>query len=434
MNNIKGYECRVVAFKTLKLFNGTGDKIADIIPKFDSNLNDKDKQLARQICYTVIRHRSLIRYNYKQFLDKKSPQSKMRLILEVASAQYYFMDKIPNYAIINTSVELAKKLMGKSVANFTNALLQKITSSKLTYPATNNASDMAVKYSFPEYYVNKLLSMFDAKKVETILESSNREPNNWIFISSEQLKSNNLLSELGCSKKPDVNFPYAISNKSREHILNSPAFTTGSINIQDPAAWYITSLLDLGEKDFFLDYCGAPGTKTALCARRFPTKYLFCADVSHKRLAKIWDLKHRQNIQNFYALVMDGQSPAVKNKFNKILVDAPCSNSGVLSRRPEAKWRLLEENINNLATLQLELLQAAFNLLSTKGVVVYSTCSPSFEETSHVISNFLKSNNNAHLDQAQKFIPEHLVKNNCLHIFPDEWEAGGFFAARIVKQ
>jgi len=130
---------------------------------------------------------------------------------------------------------------------------------------------------------------------------------------------------------------------------------------------------------------------------------------------------------------MDVHFPALKNKYDSILVDAPCSNLGVIARRPEIKWRFSESDMPDICRLQTGILNHADALLKNTGVLIYSTCSPDYNETYDVINSFLEEHRNYRLDDASRYIPEKYVRLGCLNLFPGDTEFDGFFCARLIK-
>jgi 16S rRNA (cytosine967-C5)-methyltransferase len=277
------------------------------------------------------------------------------------------------------------------------------------------------------------------------------------------------LEALGALTERDpVAKPYLklTSRGGAEIALHSDLFKRGALAFQDPAAWFIAELADWKSGEALLDLCSAPGGKAACMTERidylgaafsdrsagtgrpqgagrgaasvdWPQAGLaVCNDISFRRLRKIDDAVGRMGHTNMLPVAMDPARPAFKKaaRFEVIVVDAPCSNLGVIRRRPEARWNHSPAHLERLARVQGALLDQAAALASPRARIVYATCSPEDEETWAVVQGFLARRPEWKLADAGTRLPAWAVKKGCLWLHPGETEYDGFFAARLERQ
>lgn len=275
------------------------------------------------------------------------------------------------------------------------------------------------------------------------------------------------LEALGALTERDpVAKPYLklISRGAAEIALHSDLFKRGALAFQDPAAWFIAELADWKPDEAMLDLCSAPGGKAACMTERidylgaafsvrpvgsdgtggtvrpavdWPQAGLaVCNDISFRRLRKIGDAVGRMGHTNMLPVAMDPARPALKKaaRFEVIVVDAPCSNLGVIRRRPEARWNHSPAHLERLARVQGALLDQAAALAAPKARIVYATCSPEDEETWSVVQGFLARRPEWKLADAGTRLPAWAVKKGCLWLHPGETEYDGFFAARLERE
>ena len=186
-------------------------------------------------------------------------------------------------------------------------------------------------------------------------------------------------------------------------LLALPEFVKGEFSFQNPSAFEVVKLLDLKPGLKVWDACAAPGGKTALMAEMDSSLEILASDSSVSRLEKMQDLMNRLGLTNIKTEVIDlapAQAPATspqhyplssEAKFDRILLDVPCSNMGVIARRPESVYRMTPESINEVAELQFRILENASTALAPGGRLVYATCSPDPTETTRVIARFVKA-------------------------------------------
>ena len=221
----------------------------------------------------------------------------------------------------------------------------------------------------------------------------------------------------------------------QKNILDNNLFQDGIISIQDPAAGAVVELINPQKNDFILDVCAAPGTKSLFMAQRVGQGgRIFACDNSQKRIDKALKDKSRHRLNNIEWHLLD----ASKDKYplhEKILLDAPCSGTGVIGRRPDIKWRLRKSDIQRMANLQKSILKNISNYLKPGGKLVYSTCSLEKEENQDVIDHFLKYRSDFELIGTNSLLPDRWVSSRgFMFSFPAKTNTDGLFAAVLRKK
>jgi 16S rRNA (cytosine967-C5)-methyltransferase len=305
---------------------------------------------------------------------KLSLKLKERALVRTAVYQYYFMAKVPVYAIVNETIELAKKYCHKTFVAYLNALLRRLEETKLELPAGNDASDLSIRYSYSLYFVEELIQEYGKEQAEEILSVQNMAPKTMVRLRPGFDLSSDVTQYLEIQTQSGL--PVAILDKAAPlaEFGQHPGLYIQNIT---PVA-LITMLAEHSlfskEKMNILDLCASPGGKLLAAYDRFPHAQLFANDVSEEKLVRL-----SQNLRK-YGIEADlkcglGEDYVSQEKFDLIILDVPCSNSGVLNKRPEARWRLSKDSLKELEEIQLRLIQHALTLLSPDGVIWYLTCS-----------------------------------------------------------
>lgn len=304
--------------------------------------------------------------------EKLSLKLSERILVRMGVYQCCFMDKIPKYAALNETVELAKQVGSPPFSAFLNAILRKLIQAPPQLPVGNTIEDLSVRYSYPLYYVKKLLDNCSLEQAKEILEAGNL-PGPLLFRIRSKERFDEKQTPYILIKHEDPLMGILKDHTHFAELISSPEYY-----IQNLTPAFLMQQLgkqgDLPHPKHILDLCAAPGGKLLAVHDRFPQAYLYANDVSEEKIKLL-----RENIAK-YALTVElscsrGESYAASMLFDLIIVDAPCSNTGVLNKRPEARWRLSEENIKNLEKTQKALLVHAAQLLKPEGEIWYMTCS-----------------------------------------------------------
>ena len=388
---------REEAFRVLLLWLKDGSFIKE------SGLSPFAMELALGVC-----RRHLYLEYFVKTLTKKKPSLEARVILEMGLFQMFFMD-VPDYAAINASVELAKSAnLGESTARLVNAVLR--TARRQGEPALppQRVRRVSIENSVPEWLVRRWFDVYGGDHAEALAKATLERPTEWIRVNLQKTSAPVLAEKLGITGSSIlydryIEVPRDVGVKL---LLATPEFVQGLFSFQNPSAYEVVKLLDLKPGLKVWDACAAPGGKTALMAEMDSSLEILASDSSVLRLEKMQDLMTRLGLTNIKTETIDlaasnahtsersdlkPQSEATSCLFDRILLDVPCSNMGVIARRPESVYRMTPEAINEIAELQFQILENASTALAPDGRLVYATCSPDPAETTRVIARFLKA-------------------------------------------
>ncbi|PWJ33538.1 transcription antitermination factor NusB [Fibrobacter succinogenes] len=388
---------REEAFRVLLLWQRDGSFIKE------SGLSPFAMELALGVC-----RRHLYLEYFVKSLTKKLPSLEARVILEMGLFQMFFMD-VPDYAAINDSVELAKSAnLGESTARLVNAVLR--TARRQGEPALppQRVRRVSVENSVPEWLVRRWFDVYGGDRAEALAKATLERPTEWIRVNLQKTSAPVLAEKIGITGASIlydrfIEIPRDVGVKL---LLALPEFVKGEFSFQNPSAFEVVKLLDLKPGLKVWDACAAPGGKTALMAEMDSSLEILASDSSASRLEKMQDLMNRLGLTNIKTEVIDlvpasATAPQhsslsslvsrLSSKFDRILLDVPCSNMGVIARRPESVYRMTPESINEVAELQFKILENASAALAPGGRLVYATCSPDPTETTRVIARFVKA-------------------------------------------
>lgn len=299
---------------------------------------------------------------------KISLKIKQKALLRMSIYQYHFMDKVPLYAIINETIELAKKYCHVTFANYLNALLRQIENVHLELPSDHSLKSLSVRYSYPEFYVSKLLEEFELNEAIRILETGNQPP-----VIMARMRSDRVSNE---------QLPVDVIEGSRmKEVSTSPDYY---IQNATPVALIMDLSSKITSSQTILDLCASPGGKLLAVHDLFPHAKLFANDVSQEKLQRLSENLIKYGVTANLTCGSGNDYPTTM-KFDLIILDVPCSNTGVYNKRPEARWRCSSETLNELKNIQSRLLQHAVRLINPGGCIWYMTCSILKDENSQFL-------------------------------------------------
>ena len=354
-----------------------------------------DRAFVQDLVYTVIRRLRPLR-KVLGALVAKWPKGELEALLYVGAAQVLYMDEVPDFAAVNETVEAAKLCGNKSIAKVVNGVLRNLIRRRDEFAAQIAAAPLEERESFPTELVRRWTARFGAENAAKLCAWHNEPAKTFLA------RKDGSFVELERGKK----------------VTDVPGFAEGEFIVQDPGTALAVELVDAKPGDVILDACAAPGGKTIQLAWR-GAKVTAC-EVNPKRRRKLEENLKRLGLEVEVADALDG-SRLQSNAFGKVLVDAPCSNTGVLRRRPDARWNWSVEKLEALVKLQAEILDQVAKLVAPGGTLVYSTCSNEPEENVDQVNAFLSRHPDFTLDMIRESVP---------------FESGhdGAFAARVVRK
>jgi len=423
---------RAAAFDILKEIEQKDSFAVDLLhSKRTAELSGADAALCTQLVMGVLRWQSALDAEIARAAEKKL-DVEVRLALRVGLYQMRHLDRVPQRAAVNESVEMVKRARKRSAAPLVNAVLRKLATAQPVGGKTP-----AEKYAHPEWMVARWVKQYGAQRAELICRSNQETPETSLRLPpgpADVIERE--LSAAGVKLAPGRLLRDARLVVAGE-ASKSPACREGRAAIQDEGSQLVAALVGRGQR--VLDCCAAPGGKTAAMAERNPAAQIVAVELHEHRLRTMRKLVKAPNVEFQQG---DITSLSLGRSFDRVLADVPCSGTGTIARNPEIKWRLAPEDLKDLHARQVAILKAALANLEQGGRLVYSTCSLEREENEDVVSEVLAadpklrvipcSERLAELAKAGDLVwpeAESLCAGPYLRTIPGVHPCDGFFAA-----
>jgi 16S rRNA (cytosine967-C5)-methyltransferase len=424
-----------------------------------------DAGLATEITLGVLRWQRLLDFLLQRHLDRAPERLdiEVRIALRLGLYQLRFLERVPAHAAVSDSVELVKRAKKFSAAALVNAVLRRAAPqakisgdalAKLLPSGCPVAERLAILNSHPTWLVERWMAAFGPDRTIALLESNNRPPRLCCAVlqtdeagseaASQTETVAKSLREAGLEVSPG-RWLRSTLTISGSNPTSAAAFQQGHISLQDEASQMVAHLVDARPGQIVLDVCAAPGGKTILLARAIGAEgRVIAADLHERRVRSTREQMTRTHTSNVRLVALDASRPlAFARRFDRILVDAPCSGSGTLGRNPEIRWRLKPEDLPESHGHQVAMLRNALDVLSPEGKLVYSTCSLEAEENEQVLAEVLSREPNVRAVRGMAPLAKHLRpgapadslfdSNGYFRTFPPETATDGFFAAVLER-
>lgn len=395
----------------------------------------KDYSFICDLVYGTIRNYYFLDGIYKKFTTKplQKKYDVVRFIILVGLFQIA-NNRNQLHAVINETVNVIEELNFPNLKPFGNAILRNY--SRNIYKVNNELfRSYETKFSFPQWFIQILKDEYKSK-LSSILESLNKHPPMWIRINSNKFSLDKYITELqkiGINATKSENIPSALLLDKPLNVCSLPFFNEGVVFVQDAAAQFASYLLDAQKDDIVLDCCCAPGGKTTHIIELYPSiKELVAIDNQEQRLKRVKENLSRLN-QSANVICCDASgdtSWSPYSQYDRILLDAPCSATGVIRRHPDIKLLRQLDDIHNIVQLQYKILENMWKILKTKGILVYVTCSILPQENKNNIKRFLSEHKDA------KLIPitsNETSENPGFQRLPCDENMDGFYYAKLQK-
>lgn len=422
---MRGEKPREIAVRVLLKRERGEDFVENIAEKelAAAHLSGPDRGLAIELAYGCVRQEGTLDFLIARKTPGRQQKPTLRILLRLGLYQIFFLDRVPEHAAVHETVEIAKQLGFGPQAGFVNAVLRGYLRERKeteTLLRDLEKTKPAVAFSHPEWLVERWRQRWGIDNTIALMKLNNAPPS--VFARANTLRGNvDALTSAWQSEGVEFKArqfdwaPLVFELVNHPPLASLTSFQKGLFYLQDPSTLLAPKNLEARAGEAVLDMCAAPGGKTTYIAQLTSNQATIVAeDVQSSRLALV-----KENAERLGATVqIDGVEP--DRKFDRILIDAPCSNTGVLRRRVDLRWRLKEADVVRLAGTQLGLLERAAQRLKPGGAILYSTCSLEPEENQKVVEDFLSAHPGYRLESERELWP-----------FRDM--ADGAYAARLLS-
>lgn len=412
-----------------------------------STLNDADRRLLTNIVYGTIQHQLTLEYYLSHFIKpNQKVQTWVKMTLLISLYQMLYLDRVPNRAIFNEAIEIAKDRGHEGIRRFVTGVLHAVDREGV--PDVNAITDpterLSVTYSMPQWLVLDLQKQVGDQKTTSILETINQP-------AAQSVRVNAAVSTVADAQAAleaagyDVQVSEVAGDALRvdgQPANHSELFENGQLTIQDESAMLPVEALQIQPGDQVLDACAAPGGKTTQIAAALDPAaggLVTALDLHEKKVKLIAKNAARLHVADRVdAMALDARKVDNEFKndtFDKILVDAPCSGIGLIRRKPEIRYDKTPEDSQHLQQIQLAILDAVSRKLKRQGTLVYSTCTILDTENNDVVNQFLVTHPNFEL---VRVTTTRGVKDDrttdTLTIYPDDFDTDGFFVSAMRRK
>ena len=384
-----------------------------------TKMRPDDRRLAQELVYGCVRWQTTLDWLIARKTEDRPQQPNVQIFLRLGLYQLFFLDRIPPHAACYETVELAKRLGLEFQANFINAILRRSDAERATLTpllAELKTTQPHLGYSHPDWLVQRWTERWGPDDTRRLLEWNNTAPPTHVRVNTLKTDPTKLIERWRLHENVEYDFVrcpwteegHVFTLKTHPSLANLDSFRAGGFYVQDPSTLLAVQALDPWAGESILDLCAAPGGKTAYIAQKMENDgELLACDLTADRLRLVTENCTRLGVTCVKTLALGDfpEAALIQMKFDKALVDAPCSNTGVLRRRIDLRWRLQPEEIARLRETQLKLLRLAAAHLKPGGTLVYSTCSLEPEENTEVVQEFLTTHPQFKLESEQSLLP-----------------------------
>ena len=420
--------------------------LADVLEKYDY-LMPKEKAFIKRVTEGTIERK--IQIDYVLDTVSKVPVKKMkpfiRALLRMSVYQILFMENVPDAAVCNEAVKLAGKRKFKSLQGYVNGVLRNVSRQKdaLAYPdrEKDEAAYLSVMYSMPLWLVSHFLNRYDKTVAETIFRDFlERKP---VTLRIEENVSDKEKEDLikqweesGMVVHSHPYLSYAMQIEKAEGIRHLPGYDEGLFTVQDVSSMLVIEAADIQKGQTVIDLCASPGGKSLHAASKLAgTGKVLSFDVSQKKLTRMEENRQRMHMENMETAVNDAciYREELAGLADVVIADVPCSGLGVIGKKPDIKYHVTEQSLEEVAALQKEILKNAAAYVKPGGILMYSTCTINPEENEKQVEWICKTFPFT-CESMGSSLPETLQKQaetGMVQLLPGVHETDGFFFAKL---
>ena len=400
-------------------------------------VEEQDKRFISEVVYGTIKNKLYLEHILKSY-SKGRVKPKVKIILLMSIYQLLYMDKTPNFAIIDEAVKLSKKIAGNITGKFVNGILRNIerNAKNLELKYKNETEQFCVENSCPKELFDILNKQYGKDKAQSIVVSFNQKSKNSIRYNPLKTTKSDLIDKMGSAvSESEICEDSLILNKLN---IDNSLFANGYYIIQDEASALVASSIGLPvDKEYkILDTCAAPGGKSLHIASKYFNSSLVSCDKYIHKLKLIEDNTAKLGISNIEIKEQDAtiNNSSFNDKFDIVICDVPCSGIGVIKNKPEIKYKITNSYVEEISKLQYQILDNSKKYVKNNGILMYSTCTIYKRENIENINKFLNENKDFKLENIS--LKNSIIKtseNGVLEILPDEYSCDGFFIAKLRK-
>jgi 16S rRNA (cytosine967-C5)-methyltransferase len=417
-----------------------------------SNLSRKDAALTTEIVYGTLSRMNTLDWMIGQIAKKPGAKLEpwVRNLLRLSLYQLRFLDRIPDHAVVHAAVDEAKRRGHAGSSGFVNGVLRGYLRNQASIVIPREwpkFKRIAIEYSHPEWLVKRWLSIYGEETTVAICAMNNLPPAMHLRINLLKGSLGHVSAALaeeiaGVCTQPSRLLPQGLQVKGGGNLAEARAFHQGLFTIQDESSMLVGLALDVKSGMRVLDTCAAPGGKTTHLAELMGNQgEILALDIHPHKLGLIEETAERLGITIIKTRAADARSLPVElsqEKFDRVLVDAPCSGFGVIRRKPDLKWRKRSQDIPMIAEMQGHILQEAAKWVKPGGKLVYSTCTIDPQENQRVVKQFVENNpqfmwDPTLVEELPGDVQRHFHPSGAyVQLLPQHFGGDGFFISRIV--
>ena len=405
-----------------------GRPVAEALAAVERGLSSEDRRLATQIVYGVLRHR--------RFLDafmsdriSRPPKPAVKMVIRIGLEQLWFMDRVPDYAVVSSAVEQARSVDARA-AGLVNAILR--TAIRTPF----EPREPGVRYSLPDWILERWQARFPGDW-ESMAARQNMPPPMNLRVRGDRDAALADLAAAGVDAVASEWLPDAITVRSPIRLERLHLFGQGQLYVQDQSAMAVAYAASDPDPRHILDLCAGVGGKSFHLADQHPGSHVTAVDTAAERLARLRENAVRLHLVGRVTPVLrDAREAELKERADIVIVDAPCTGLGILRRRPDIRWRRQPRDLGRFQLLQRELLEAAVRAVEPGGIVVYSVCSTEPEETSAVVNAVLDAHPELLSEDVATQLPSPWSRfrdGSWVMVPPGMEDLDGFFIARLRR-
>jgi len=435
----KPVNIRALAAKCCYSVIDQGRSLSDELPRQQAKADIKDRGLLQEICYGVLRYLPELEHDVRTLMQKPltGKQRVFHFLLLVGVYQIKYM-RIPDHAAVSETVAATGALKNRQMKALVNGVLRNfVRAHDTSKPSKQETLPTSIEYNHPSWFIKKVQQGYPATW-QQILTANQQKPPMWLRVNQQHhtnKRYQTLLSTAEIDIKSIEPLSGAIELSRPTDVTKLPGFEQGWISVQDGAAQQAARLLNCQPGDLVLDCCAAPGGKTCHILEQTPDiESMTAIDVEANRLIRVEENLTRLGLEAHVIAADAANSETWWNgkQFDRILLDAPCSGTGVIRRHPDIKWLRKASDIDALVVLQQQILKEIWSLLKPGGTLLYATCSVLPQENSEQIKHFIDNNTDAQLLNIDN---NGTPQPNTIgwQLLPGEQNMDGFYYAKLLK-